>query len=219
MAISWIRADGAGEKQVIFKTGNNIASYSFTPDGKTLIITELPVETGTDIYALPLDLSDPEHPKAGQPVPLVKTPMSESFPILSGDGKWLAYTSTESGRWEVYVKPYPSLSGRWQISSDGGTTPLWAPDGRSLYFVHDSHIYVADITAQGDAIAAGRPRLWSPTPVRLSGDNLSYAIHPDGQRFAVYPAAPPDPEEKGNAHVTFVFNFLDDMKRRIEAAK
>ena len=219
IAISWIRADGGGERQVLYKIGRNTSVYGFTADAKTLLIVEQSPQGDNDIVALPLDTTDPEHPKPGKPIPLAQTPASESFPALSPNGKWLAYMSNQTGRGEVYVKPFPTGTARWQITTEGGGTPLWAPDGRSLFFVNDSHIYVVDITAKADAIAANRPRLWSPTPIRLSGDNLSYAIHPDGQRFVVYPMPEPSPEEKGNAHMTFVLNFADDLRRRVDAAK
>ena len=220
VGLAWYRADGAGTRQVLYNSGLNLTSYAFSPDGKGLIFDEISTSTRPDVVVLPLDLTDPEHPKAGKPKPLVQTPAVESFPALSGDGKWLAYASNESGRNEIYVQPFPAGSGRWQISASGGNHPLWAPNGRTLYFQSvDNHIMAADITPQSGAIEHGQPKQWSHVAIRNAGDNLSYAIHPDGKRFLVFPAPEPSPETKGNAHVTFLLNFTDELRRKLGPAK
>jgi Tol biopolymer transport system component len=218
--LAWLRADGSGERQLIRETGNNMSAYAFTPDGKTLILHEISPTTQNDILALPLDLTDRDHPKPGTAIPLVQTPAAEMYPSLTPDGKWLAYGSNETGRSEIYVKPYQGGSGRWQISVDGGRWAIWAPNGRALYFQSlDNHIMVSDISVQGDAITHSQPRQWSPVAIRNAGDNLSYAIHPDGQRFVVFPTAERSPDEKGNAHMTFVLNFADELRRKLRGSK
>ncbi len=220
IGLSWYRADGAGERQRIYSSENNVTAYGFSADGKELVFMDNSPATQQDLFAMPLDLTDREHPKAGAPRVLVQTAASETFPALSPDGKWLAYASNESGRLEIYVKPYPSGSGRWQVSANGGAAPLWAPNGRAVYFLSpDNHIMTAEITPQNDSIAHGQPKQWSPVAIRLSGNNLSYAIHPDGKRFAVFPAPEASPETKGNAHVTFLLNFTDELRRKLGAGK
>jgi serine/threonine-protein kinase len=220
IGIGWYRADGAGERQRIYSSEKNLTTYGFSADGKEVLLTEIAPGKRADLSALPLDLTDREHPKAGTPRALVQSAAGEVFPALSPDGKWLAYASDESGRFESYVTPFSSGSGRWQVSTSGGAAPLWAPNGRALYFLSpDNHIMTAEITPQNDSIAHGQPKQWSPVAIRLSGTNLSYAIHPDGKRFAVFPAAEASPETKGNAHVTFLLNFTDELRRRLSAAK
>ena len=216
-SIGWYRADGGGDHQTLY-SGRNLSAYDFSRDGKNLIFIESSPAGPNDMFVLPLDLADPEHPKASAPKTLLQTPAQEAYPALSGDGKWLAYASNESGRLETYVKPLIG-SGRWQISQDGGSMPLWAPDGRALYFIGpDNLIMAADILPQADAITHGQPRRWSPVPIRLSGANLSYALHPDGKRFAVFPAPEVSPDTKGNAHVTFLLNFTDELRRKVGTA-
>jgi Tol biopolymer transport system component/predicted Ser/Thr protein kinase len=222
--LAWYRADGAGEAQLLLESANNLWPSGFSPDGKVLAFNRNSPETLVDLWTLPLDLSDPEHPKAGKPQVFVQTPAAEYGAAISPDGKWVAYASSESGVNEVYVKPFLASGGgsggRWQISAGGGQWPLWAPDGRVLYFTSlDNHILVADVEVRGDAFVSGKPRLWSPTPIRNVGGNLSYAIHPDGKRFAVFPAPEALPEEKGNAHVTFLQNFTDELRRKVAGAK
>ena len=218
--LAWYRADGAGEAQLLYESANNVVPYGISPDGKVLVFSETKPETANDLWSLPLDLTDAEHPKAAKPQVFVQTPAFESQIALSPDGKWAAYGSDESGTFEVYVKPFPGPGGRWQVSAGGGTFPLWAPDGRALYFNSpDNHIMVADVERRADAFAPGKPRLWAPTPIRSVGANLSYALHPDGKRFVMYPAAEALPEEKGNAHVTFLQNFTDELRRKVAGAK
>src|SRR5262249_23616951 len=95
--IRWIRSDGAGETQQLLKTKNNLVPGAFSPDGKTLAYVELTPESGMDLWTLPLDLSDPEHPKAGKPELFLRTPFNERDPVFSPDGRWIAYASNESG--------------------------------------------------------------------------------------------------------------------------
>ena len=94
------------------------------------------MDTGFDLWTLPLDVSDPEHPKPGKPELFLGTPFNEQEPAFSPDGRWIAYTSNESGRNEVYVRPFPggapSGSGKWQISTGGGAHPIWSRNGREL---------------------------------------------------------------------------------------
>jgi serine/threonine-protein kinase len=122
-SLLWIRADGAGEAQRMLESKNELRPYSFSPDGKRLAFSEQNAETGLDIWTLPLDLSDAEHPKAGKPEVFLRTPFDEQDPAFSPDGRWMAYVSTESGR-EVFVRPFPATgpsgSGKWQVSTGGG---------------------------------------------------------------------------------------------------
>ena len=93
-------------------------------------------------------MSDPDHPKPGKPELFLRTPFDETEPAFSPDGRWIAYASNESGRYEVYVRPFPggapSGSGKWQISTGGGFHPIWSRDGRELFYetLSDNRIMV-----------------------------------------------------------------------------
>src|SRR5882672_10343817 len=95
-------------------------------------------DTLFDLWTLPLDVSDPEHPGPGKPELFLRTPFDEYEPAFSPDGRWIASTSSESGRLEVYVRPFPrgapAGSGKWQISTGGGVHPIWSRDGRELFY-------------------------------------------------------------------------------------
>lgn len=102
-----------------------------TPDGKTLAFTQmglrLSTETKIDIWMLPLEGDRTSFP-------FVQTRFNEIHPTFSHDGRWLAYASDESGRYEVYVKPYPGPGGSFQISTEGGCEPVWPPDGKEIFY-------------------------------------------------------------------------------------
>ena len=117
-------------------------------------------------WTLPLDVSDPDHPKPGKPELFLRTPFGGGWPAFSPDGRWIAYTSNESGRNEVYVRPFgggaSSGSRKWQISTGGGRYPIWSRDGRELFYeTPESQIMVAAYTTQADSFAANKPRPWS----------------------------------------------------------
>jgi len=171
---------------------------------------EDPADTRADSWTLPLDLTDPEHPKPGKPEVFLKTPANEGASVFSPDGRWIAYSSDESGRYEVYVRPFQSSpGGKWQISTGGGAYSFWSRDGRELYFMTlDQHITVVDYTAKGDSFEAGKPRVWSETPIRVTPSGFpALDLAPDGKRFAVLPMSEVA-AEKDSVHVTFLLNFL-----------
>jgi Tol biopolymer transport system component len=213
----WIRSDGAGDPQRLLESQNNLFPSSFSPDGRRLAYMESNPETGLDIWTLPLDITDPDHPKAGKPEPFLRTSAAETSPRFSPDGRWITYRSNESGNNEIYVRPFPAGSGgKWQISSGDGLYALWANNGRELYYeTTDNRIMVVDYSVNGTSFVAGKPRLWSDKQLFYTGaSNLDLA--PDGKRFVVFTL----PEtaasgEKGTVHVTVLENFFDEVRRRI----
>ncbi len=200
----WVRADGAGQPQRLLEEKDAWFANSFSPDGKRLSYTMQSSETKYDIWTLPLDLSDPEHPKPGKPEVFLRTPANEQRGAFSPDGRWMAYQSDESGTYEVYVRPFGgsqagnspgSPGGRWQISSGGGLHPVWSRDGRELFFATpDFQLMVSDYSVKGDSFTYSKPRLW-PDKQLLGGPRPYFDIAPDGKRFAVFPR----PESRGEA--------------------
>jgi serine/threonine-protein kinase len=121
-----VRADGSGEARRLRKHALGIYELESTPDGAALILRVNSVPEGDIALAR---LSDTTI------TPLLATDFNEKSPAVSPDGRWLAYVSDESGRDEVYVRPFPRVSeGRWQVSKDGGTEPRWAHSGRELFY-------------------------------------------------------------------------------------
>ncbi|HEY1494753.1 MAG TPA: DPP IV N-terminal domain-containing protein [Candidatus Solibacter sp.] len=214
--LTWIRSNGSGQPQVLWESRNNLVPWSFPPDGSRLAYHEYNLETGGDLWTLPLDLSDPDHPKPGKPEVFLTTAAEELVPRFSPDGRWIAYRSNESGANEIYVRPFPpTRGGKWQISTGGGIYALWSKTGRELFYESaDGRIMVLDYSVDGDAFVPGNPRLWSKAPVFQTGvSNLDLA--PDGKRFAVLTAPEAAAYAKGSVHVTFLLNFFDELKRRM----
>jgi hypothetical protein len=124
----------------------------------------------------------------------LSSPGQVNGPRFSPDGKWLAYSSDETGRSEVYVRPFPTLDAKWSISSEGGTNPVWSPDGRELFYRSGPRMMVADV-ATTPTFAARPPRVLFEGPffVDFIGD-IDFDVAPDGQHFVmmlVEPAAQP----------------------------
>jgi len=225
-SLQWIRADGAGEAQRLQESKDRLMPYSFSPDGKRLAFSWRNAVTGFDLWTLALDGSDPEHPKQAKPEIFLSTPFDEREPAFSPDGRWMAYSSNESGRSEVYVRPFPagppSGSRRSTISTGGGRHPIWSRDGRALFYEGlNDRIMSAAYTAKGDFFAAGKPGPWSNTPIDDIATPWNLDVTPDGKRFAV--ALLPEADSAGHAnasvHVTFLVNFFDEVRRRITAGK
>jgi Tol biopolymer transport system component/predicted Ser/Thr protein kinase len=220
-AMEWIRSDGAGEAQRLLDGRNEMDPGSFSPDGRRLAYTEESAETGSDLWTVALDLSDPEHPKAGKAELFLRTPFSERDPAFSPDGHWIAYTSNESGMPELYVRPYPGPGGKWQISTGGAEYPKWSRNGRELFYEtwNDNAIMVADYTATADSFSASKPRVAASVRMIDAAGIPNWDLAPDGKRFAIFPAPNQAAEDKGSVHVTFLLNFFDEVRRRIPAGK
>ena len=176
--------DTADEERLA--TGDNVQTpSSWSADGKWLFFNGSSQATGGDLFAMAVDDRKVEA--------LIKTPLLESDVQMSRDGRWLAYESTEQGRPEVFVQPFPPSGQRVQISNGGGNEPLWAPDGRELFYLRGDRMMVVDITTR-PAFQAGTPRLlfegrFVPSPNGVTG----YSISPDGRRFLMVQAVQPEP--------------------------
>jgi len=151
-SLYWKRADGAGD--ALRLTDSKSAKYpsSWRPDGKVLAFTQLNPDTSWDILALPIEGDEKSGWKPGEPKPFLNGPFNEYDPAFSPDGRWLAYSSNESGNPEVYVRPFPGPGGKWQISVGGGLFPKWSRNGRELFYrTIDSKIMMAAYTTTGDS--------------------------------------------------------------------
>ena len=132
--------------------------------------------------------------------------------MFSPDRKWIAYMSNESGREEVFVRPFPGPGGKWQISTASGTNPTWSRTRHELlYRAPGGTIMVVSYTVEGDSFQAEKPRVWSEQTILALSRGRSFDLHPDGERLAV--AVPSGQPEEKLDHVTFIFNFFDELRR------
>jgi eukaryotic-like serine/threonine-protein kinase len=141
--------------------------------------------------------------------PFLSTPFNEGQSQFSPDGRWMAYASDESGRAEVYVQAFPASSGKWQISSAGGSQPRWRRDGKEIFYIApDKKLMAVEIKA-GSAFEVGVPRVLFNTQIKVTDPFFEYDVSPDGARFLVNTVAA---EEKRNA-ITVVQNWTTELKK------
>jgi len=181
-------------------------------DGRFLAFHTLH-QSQTGIFILPIDASDPDHPKAGSPEPLTNAAI-ETIPIISPDNRWLAYTSFGLGDSELYVRPIRG-NGKWPVSSGGGRHAQWSRVARQLFYVSpDFHLMVVDYSVNGDAFVPGKPRRFSDTPINPVGGRPCFDIAPDGKRVLAFPVGE-KAAESGALRASFLVNFFDEVKRKL----
>ena len=179
---------------------------SWSSDGKVLAFSEVDRETNWDLWTLRLDGDR-------KPQIFLRTPGIEIHPEFSPDGRWLAYGSDESGRLEVYVRPFPDTGGKWRISTDGGMFPRWSRDGRELVYRHDDRVMSVAVSAGSSTLQSGKPRELFRGTFALAGVNSMYDLAPDGQRFVM--VTEPEAVDAGPTHVNLIFNWFEDLKARL----
>jgi Tol biopolymer transport system component len=205
----WQRTDGSDDPERLTTSEHNHTPMSWSPDGQLLIFGEINPVTGFDIWVL--RMSD----RKAQPV--LCTAANESSPRFSPDGRWLAYASDESGRQEIYVRPYPGPGGRWQISADGGREPVWNRNGRELFFRNGDRMMAVEIATQ-PGFSAGKPRMlfegsYEPTVFTVA----NYDVAPDGRRFLMLKHS--EQEAAAPTHINVVLNWFEELKRRVPPGK
>ncbi|MGA7793131.1 MAG: protein kinase [Candidatus Acidiferrales bacterium] len=224
--IFWQLADGSGGLERL--TTNDYPHYllSWSSDGQLLSFVELNPATGRDIWVLRMgdpSASSGQVPSAGsgqvrKVQPFLRTPFDETSPQFSPDGRWLAYISNESGRYEVYVQPYPGPGGKWQISTEGGTEPVWNPNGRELFYRSGNNKMMAVEIATQPGFVAGTPRMlfegqYAPAPLTFP----NYDVSPDGQRFLML--KPVEQAESALTQINVVLNWFEELKQKVPLGK
>ena len=213
----WQRADGTGDAQRLTESTFNQGPSSWHPKGRVLAFTETNPKTGSDIKILTVDGDEASGWKPGTPTVFLNGPSDESDPQFSPDGRWIAYTSNESGQNEVYVRPYSSSGGRSQISTGGGRNPIWSRTHSEVFYIAPTQqIMVASYMAEGGSFKANKAQAWWSGRIALRPRQYPYALHPDGNRFAL--AILSDATTKQDK-VVFVFNFLDELRRLAPAVR
>jgi serine/threonine-protein kinase len=213
-------ADGSGTEERLTSSDLTTTGFSVSPDGQVLASSGASGPGRfSNIWVVPLRSGSrqagTEDPK---PRPFLQTRFTEFAPEFSPDGRWLAYTSAESGRFEVYVRPFPGPGGKFQISADGGTDPVWARNGRGLFYWSGTRMMAVDITTD-PTFRAGTPRMlfeganYNQTPT----SRADFDVSPDGQRFLMVKAAAANQNSLDQIHV--VLNWFEELKRRVPAGQ
>jgi serine/threonine protein kinase/Tol biopolymer transport system component len=215
--LMWQRADGSGDAQKLTESRNYQRPTSWHPSGKFLAFEEQN-PSGFDLMLLPMAGDETTGWKPGTPRVFLNGPAQERELMFSPDGRWLAYTSEESGRSEVYVRPFPGPGGKWQISTSGAMHPTWSRTKPELFYgTPVGQIMVAPYTVEGGSLQAEKPRLWSDGRYFVRSQNRMFDLHPDGTRFALAPSAFDSGVKQDK--VTFLFNFFDHLRAIAPVAK
>ena len=212
-------ANGAGEAEFVYSSSDFWAADGvWSPDGEWLVMRRNPssgspthdilmLRPGVDSVATPL---------------IVTEQFAEFYPEISRDGRWLAYSSNETGRDDVFVRPFPNVGdGKWQVSTGGGVQPVWAHNGRELFFVNTAtgEFKVAEFTTTSDAFERGRvTTLFNGLPASSRRNWRSYDVSPDDRRLLmVRPVGTgEDPDTTAVLFTTvLVQNFFEELKRLV----
>ncbi len=225
----WQAADGTGAVERLTENPNNQYPGAFSPDGTHLAFRQETTTTGADLMVLALKgasraqaasqgIGVPERSPRSDVRPLVQTTFDELNGEISPNGRWIAYQSNESRQDEVYVRPFPDAnSGRWQISTDGGTRPLWARSGRELFYVGPDGAVMSAAVEGESTFRAGTPtRLFEgPYFMAAAQAGRTYDVSPDGQRFLMIKMAGASHETSTPTSIVVVEHWFEELKRLV----
>jgi len=208
------RADGTGEPELLLDHEGPIAEAFWTPDGRSVVMRTAGTQDlpgGRDLWAFTPGVDSAA-------VPLLTTDWDESAPDVSPDGRWLAYSSTETGRYEVYVRPFPDVRGGvWQVSTDGGSGAMWARGGRELFYV-DATRRLVSVRFQANAgfRVLDRQVLFTiPPEFTLAQVARLYDTDPGDRRFLMARPHVGDPADPvAEPEVVLVRNYLGELRER-----
>jgi serine/threonine-protein kinase len=209
----WQAADGTGAVERLTESLNQQNAVAVSPDGRRLIFSEEEPRTGNgDVMMIELDGSR-------RVTPLVQSPFIERNGIISPDGRWLAYEADDSGRFEIYVRPFPDVnSGHWQVSTGGGTRPLWARSGQELFYAAPTGALMRVSVEHVSTWTATTPVLlikegYFMNPAGLA--SRTYDISPDGQRFLLFKSGGGSDQTAAAPQVIVVQHWTEELKRLV----
>ncbi len=216
LAFFWKLADGTGpvEQLLMGETSGFFRPWDWSADGQTLVFGYQGTggDTGADIGVLAME-------GEGRWEPLLQTAAREGSPAISPDGDWIAYTSDQTGRFEVYVERFPELGERRQISIDGGRAPTWSPVGRELFYRRDGDSAMMTVPIDTEPVfTPGRPEVVFEAQYRAGGGVArNYDVAPDGERFLMVKqgGAPTDGVGDLAPEITVVLNWFEELKARV----
>ena len=205
----WQPYDGSAPMDRLTTSEYPQLAGSWSADGITVALVEEHRDTISDIVVLDV--------RSGRVTPFLNSQFSERYPEFSPDGRWIAYTSNESNRNEVYVRPFPGPGMKHPVSSEGGIQPLWARNGKQLFYRWQDQVWVVDVRTDG-GFATSKPRLLFENPGYLpSGPIRGYDLSLDGQRFLMA-----KDERRKTTPVTemiLVQNWFEELKRLVPTGK
>jgi Tol biopolymer transport system component len=204
-SLYWTAADGSGAAERLTTATNNQGPTSWLPDGTTLAFYQAGLY---DIFTM--------KPRES-PVRFLETPFWEQAPVFSPDARWLAYSSNETGRAEIYVTTYPDPGAKIPVSTEGGRSPRWSSSGRELFYRNGRQMMVVDVQP-GATFRTGTPRALFEGDYVQELENTgahNYDVAPDGQRFLMIAPATRELGEEARPRIVIVQNWFEELKRLV----
>ena len=200
-------ADGTSDSALLVGTPLDERPNDWSPDGKYLLYGLNDEETGLDLWYL----KRKQDGSGFEPLPFLQTSFSERGAEFSPDGRFVAYVSDESGRYEVYVRPFPGAEGMWQVSGNGGTQPRWSKDGKELFYVERDTLMAVAVATTPSFTSGAVTRLFQDA--NLIGEFFAlYDVSADGRRF-VLPETVAGAEEKPPS-IHIVEHWFEEFRDR-----
>jgi len=197
----WKAADGTGPVQRLTTSPNGQGARSFSPDGKSLVHHEASPSRNLHVLSMEGEFTSQ---------PLLDSEFAENAAAISPSGRFIAYSSNESGQNQIYVRPFPNVDdGKWQISKDGGIAPVWHPKGQELFYRNGRALEVVSIKTE-PTFTQGSPRVLFTGNYQSNSANRQYDVAPDGQRFLMIKQ-----EQTEVTQINVVLNWFEELKRLV----
>ena len=196
--------DGTGTPEQLTQAPVGQFPSALSADGRWLVFAE-----NSDLMIMALD-------GTRERKPLVQTPFNEANGEISPDGRWIAYQSNESGQNEMYVRPFPNAgAGRRQISTGGGTRPLWARKGQELFYLANNGSLMSVPIEPGDTMKAGNPTPVFEGQYLIAGAGRNYDVSPDGRRFLMIRSIGTSDQTPAPPSINVVVNWFEELQRLV----
>ena len=199
-------SSGAGVEELVLDEGTGSYPDDWSPDGKYILYEKnAGARNKVDLWVLPMTGSE-------KPFPYIESPFEEAHSRFSPDGRWVAYTSTESGRSEIYIQSFPIGNGKWQVSTAGGDQAQWSSDGKELFYIAPDRNLMSVSIGGGSSLEISRPSVLFQTVIPLTGitdDRNNFVPAKDGQRFLVNTLA----DITNSQPLIMVLNWAGELKK------
>jgi len=196
-------ASGVGNEELLLKSSERKVPVDWSSDGRFILYETVNPKTKRNLWVLPMSGNQ-------QPSPFLQTEFDEQQGQFSPDGKWIVYTSDESGAPEVYAQTFPASGGRWRVSTGGGCQPRWRHDGKELFYIAaDRKLMAVDVTLGATFEASAPKTLFDTRVLNLTDSRTQYAVTADGQRFLILSMI----EETSATPISIVVNWTAGLKR------
>jgi serine/threonine-protein kinase len=207
-SIVWQAADGSGAPETLVAGTAGVIPTSWSPDGSVLVFTDYDSATQADLWLLSME--GERKPRA-----FLQTPAWERGGVFSPDGRSIAYESNESGRNEVYIRPFPGPGAKWLVSTEGGTNPVWARSGRELFYRNEGKMMTVGIETE-EPLRLSKPKLLFEERLLQQAEGVfgvaQYDVAKDGERFVMIRD---DAEDRPPVRIHVVLNWAEELKQQV----